>query len=345
MQLVYHFPLLLREMNDNNPLNSDNFPPKLVVDAKPEDPIVSSPVVSPAVENIPMAPKLETVVEENPKENPATEMPPVNQEPSPASVASNPVNLNPSPQPDQGAFVGSGFKAAGFRSALNEEVLQQSDPVSPAPQEVTQVFGNQETKGKIKGKNIKAKNVVIAATLVITLGSLVAGFGKIRTFLTNAQGGCEPENISEANLTANSIEIVFQTSKACQMEVAYGTNKDALLLQVPESMPSLNHRIRLAPLLASTTYYYQVVSEGKKLGTARSFLTKAPTPTEAPTLVPTQPPLAPTSVPATTSGTYTLSDFQSHFGTENTEFDIDKNGTVNMRDWLLYQKDSGEVSP
>lgn len=302
-------------MNDNNPLNADNFPPKLVVDTKPQEP--AAPAVNPSV---PQAPKIETVVEESPAQPQAQPLA------SPGPVSSP-------PRPDQENFVGSGFKAAGFRSALNDETPVQDNAAPPVPQEVTQVFGGQEVK-KSKAKNIKAKNVIIAVVLVLTLGSLVAGFGKIRTFLTNAQGGCEPENISEANLSANSIEIVFQTSKACQMEVAYGTNKDALLLQVPESMPSLNHRIRLAPLLASTTYYYQIVSEGKKLGTVRSFLTKAPTPTEMPTLAPTQPPL----VAPTDQSTYTLSDFQSHFGTENDQFDIDKNGTVNMRDWLLYQK-------
>lgn len=344
-------------MNDTNPLNSDNFPPKLVVDTKPQPaPQAAAPAVNPVVQSEPSVPKLETVVQEKP-ETPV--MSSTNQT-APSFSQPQPLQVNPttqvapqpvtpptasftptaSPQPGEADIVGSGFKAAGFRSALNEEPSSPAGPVpSAAAPEATQVFGQQEKKSKGKGKSINAKNAVIAGVLVITLASLVAGFGKIRTFLTNAQGGCEPENISEANLTANSIEIVFQTSKACQVEVAYGTNKDALLLQVPESMPSLNHRIRLAPLLASTTYYYQIVSEGKKLGTVRSFLTKAPVPSAMPTLVPTKLPLAPTSIPATSSA-YTLDDFQKYFGTENAEFDIDKNGAVNMRDWLLYQKSS-----
>lgn len=180
------------------------------------------------------------------------------------------------------------------------------------------------------------------------LGGLVAGFGKVRSFLTNAQGGCDPEGLTEANLTANSIEIVFQTGKACQMEVAYGTSRDALLLQVPEAMASINHRIRLAPLLGSTTYYYQVISEGKKLGQVRSFLTKAPEVTPTPMLVEEMPPVTPAEVPveepvtpppqASSSAQYTLENFQSQFGGDNPEFDLDKNGVVNMRDWLMYQK-------
>jgi hypothetical protein len=98
--------------------------------------------------------------------------------------------------------------------------------------------------------------------------------------------------------------------------------------------------------LASTTYYYQVVAEGKKVGEIRSFLTKAAEPTLAPSLVPTPPEestLAPEVPGATDSGAtsttkYTLEDFQSNFGSANSKFDIDKNGVVNSRDWLLYQK-------
>ena len=194
---------------------------------------------------------------------------------------------------------------------------------------------------KTKSKGVGAKNLVLVAVLVLMLGGLVAGFGKVRSFLTSAQGGCNPEGLTEANLTAGSIEIVFQTSKACQMEIAYGTSSEALLLQVPEAMASLNHRIRLAPLLPSTTYYYQVVSEGKRVGQVRSFLTKAPevTPTQMPVEEPPEVIPGETVVPeATASGKYTLQDFQSQFGGDNPEFDLDKNGIVNMRDWLMYQK-------
>jgi hypothetical protein len=234
-----------------------------------------------------------------------------------------------------------------------------SPPSSPLPSTEGMIVPQPKTKPK----GVGVKNLVLVVALVIMLGGLVAGFGKVRSFLTNAQGGCDPEGLTEANLTANSIEIVFQTGKACQMEVAYGTSSEALLLQVPEAMASINHRIRLAPLLASTTYYYQVVSEGKKVGQVRSFLTKAPDVTPPPVSVeepgeevnpvvqpsetlPEEPVPTPSSIAeeaavdssASAAEKYTIEDFQSQFGGDNPVFDLDKNGVVNMRDWLMYQK-------
>ena len=43
----------------------------------------------------------------------------------------------------------------------------------------------------------------------------------------------------------------------------------------------------------------------------------------------------PTVVPTTI---YTFEDFQTKFGTTEPVFDTDKNGVVNVLDWLAYQK-------
>lgn len=174
------------------------------------------------------------------------------------------------------------------------------------------------------------KNIILMGILILFLVVAVFGFYKARSLLSSAsEGGCTPAGLEETNLTPNSVEIIFETGKACQTEVAYGTSNAALLLQVPEAMAALNHRIRLAPLLPGTTYYYQVTSGGKDVGTQRSFLTKAvPSPTAAP-----QP-----TASASPSGVYTIGDFQKEFGSTNAVFDIDKNGIVNVGDWLLYQK-------
>lgn len=267
-----------------------------------------------------------------------------------------PASPQPASSPTPG-FVGGGFKAAGFKTADQtsnpaEEAKKVEIPAKQSPNPGNQpgaspsvaVVASKDKGGKGPG----AKTIALVVFLVLVLGGLVAGFGKIRSFISSAQGSCEPEGISESNVTANSVEIVFQTGKACRMEVAYGTSKEALLLQVPEAMASLNHRIRLTPLLASTTYYYQIVNEGKKVSEVRSFLTKPPAATPVPTVLPTAiPTVVPTSAetkssPATSSAstTYTLEDFQAKFGSESAEFDIDNNGVVNIRDWLLYQQQS-----
>ena len=237
---------------------------------------------------------------------------------------------NPNPSPADPLIPGSGFKTAGFKVESPVVSPQAATPL-PAAAALPMATG--------KPKGGPSKSLMVIVVLILVLAGLVAGFGKIRAFISNAQGSCQPENLTESSLTSNSVEILFQTGKACQMEVAYGTSQEALLLQVPEAMASLNHRIKLAPLLASTTYYYQVVYDSKKIGSARSFLTKPaalPTPT---VVIPTIEPVTPEEpTGATVSGRYTLPDFQAHFGSSSAEFDLDKNGVVNSADWLLYQK-------
>jgi len=227
---------------------------------------------------------------------------------------------------------GAGFMAAGFRPTPSFPPPQGSSvPPPPTPT----VFTMPENAQK---KTAVGKNIILAGVMVLILAGLVLGFDKARSFLSQAEGSCDPENLAETNLTPNSVEITFQTGKACLTAVSYGTSSESMLLQVPEAMASLNHRIRLAPLLPSTTYYYQVSAEGKKVGTVRSFLTKiSQTPTEPPVMAPTETPaVVPTQ--ATSSGKFTSEDFKAEFGGSNTTFDIDKNGVVNARDWVLYQE-------
>lgn len=177
-------------------------------------------------------------------------------------------------------------------------------------------------------RGLNTKSIILIGVLVLVLVGLILGFDKARSFLSKAagEGGCEPENLRETNLAQTSVEIVFSTSKACKAEVNYGISQDGMLLQVPEAMASLNHRIRLSPLLPSTTYYYQVNVEGKKIEPARSFLTL---------VVP-----IPTQIPTSSAG-YTFNDFSPYLGTANPTFDMDKNGVVNSADWLLYQGSKG----
>lgn len=199
---------------------------------------------------------------------------------------------------------------------------------SPAPPVGSTVFT--PPKAPPAG-GLKPKNIILIGILVLVLAGLVFGFSKARSFLSKAvgEGGCTPENVRENNLTSSSVEIVFQTSKACMAEIVYGISREGMLLQVPEAMASLNHRIRLSPLLPSTTYYYQIKVEGKKTEPVRSFLTMAAA------ARPTEPPVTPTTGPASR---FTQTDFEAQFGTSNPLLDIDKNGVVNIRDWLLYQK-------
>lgn len=185
-------------------------------------------------------------------------------------------------------------------------------------------------------KNLNSKNFIVIGVLLLVLSGLILGFNKARSFLSKAAGGCQPANVAEENLTQNSVEIVFQTDKVCQTEIAYGTSskEEALLLRIPEALASLNHRIRLSPLLPATGYYYQIIADGEKTEPIHSFLTGR-TETVEPTVAPV--PVSPTVTPSSSIG-YTITDFEQYFGISNAVFDIDKNGVVNIRDWILYQK-------
>lgn len=206
------------------------------------------------------------------------------------------------------------------------------NPLSVPPPQTTAVAGFEPPKKKVTIN----KNIFLVFFFLLILAGLIYGLNKFTGLFSKASGECTPQNVRTVDLTGSSVDITFQTDKTCQAEIAYGTGNqtEALLLQVPESMASLNHRIRLTPLLPATTYYYQVKIDGQSVGQIYSFLTLAsaggvvPVATKRPTVIPT--------VPVAT--VYTFKDFQAKFGTTEAVFDKDKNGVVNIRDWLEYQK-------
>lgn len=178
------------------------------------------------------------------------------------------------------------------------------------------------------------KYIILVCILLLALGGLIAGLGKARSFLSSAESACTPANISEMNLTPNSVEITFRTEKTCLTEMSYGTSPESMLLRVPEEVAASDHHFKLSPLLPSTTYYYQVVVDGKKVGVSRSFLTKiAQSRSEGEAISPA----VPTPVP-TKASSFTLEEFEENYGTADSTLDIDKNGIVNSADWILYQK-------
>ena len=231
---------------------------------------------------------------------------------------------------DQASFPANNDRQDGFHQI----------PSSPATNIAS--IATPSTEEKKKEKILNNKNLLLVGGLIAVLAILIFGFDKARSFLSKASGGCVPVNIQETNLTSNSVEITFETSKACQAEIVYGTSNkaEALLLQIPEALPSLNHRIKLSPLLPATAYYYQIIAEGQKIDLIRSFLTKQNQeviPTKVPVITPN---VIITTVPTLPSGTYTYEEFKKHFYEDipNPTFDINKDNIVNEIDWRLYQK-------
>jgi len=197
--------------------------------------------------------------------------------------------------------------------------------------------GQQTGQQPVTQKKKELKNVFLVAGGVLVLVLSIFGFTKIKSLTMKAEENCEPLGLREENVGPNSAEIVFQTNKACLLEVVYGTSSESMLLKIPESMAALNHRIKLSPLLPETTYYYQVTLEGKKLGSVKSFLTRKTGIEEAVGKSPTPIPTA-TSMPV--EDKCSEKEFSKYYGSANSEFDLDKNGVVNMADWLKCQQEN-----
>ena len=207
----------------------------------------------------------------------------------------------------------------------------------------------QPAGGASQGEKKKTKDIILAGLLLVLLAGAVFGFTKVRSLLSSAaEDGCSPINITEQDLTSNSITVRFTTSEACKMQVAYGVD-EVLGLQLSEQVAATEHRIKLTPLMPGTPYRYQVRNDENKYEPIRGFLTLPTSASSVPTVVvPTRtvsvsPASSAVVTPASGSAVptgmvkYTLEDFQLHFGSVDPRFDTDKNGVVNIRDWQLYK--------
>jgi hypothetical protein len=200
----------------------------------------------------------------------------------------------------------------------------------------------------------KIKMVVIIVILLLVGVLAAVGVRTAKTYLSGASGGKEPQNV-RVQADVKSATVTWQTDKEVQGTVEYGTTPASLLLRALENQPSTTHRVVLSPLKEETTYYFRI-RVGEEIydnnGIPYSFKTKpgevtvsptvavqptvAATPTTRPTVNPTEAPEA--SPTSTSSGTKVTtcnkSDFMEKFGTSDSKYDFDENGTVNTSDWV-----------
>ncbi len=210
------------------------------------------------------------------------------------------------------------------------------------------------------------KTILMAGGGVLALvivGVVVWQMGTIRTFFGGATGGAKPQGVRVTNINANSATISWQTTEAVIGQIEYGTTPGSFLLRATETAQGTNHSVTLSPLLPETIYYFRI-RVGDEVyddnGAPYSFTTtesvaKMPALETTPTVplvspttispretaIPTKiltPSLSPVLSP--TAAKYTLDDFKKVFGTNNPEFDINKDGVVNSTDWVLYQKNN-----
>lgn len=203
---------------------------------------------------------------------------------------------------------------------------------------------------------VNIKKIIIVVILLLTGVLAVFGIRAAKTYLSGAAGGAEPQDV-QVQAEVKSATINWQTEKENQATVEYGTTPASLLLRAPEQQPATTHQVDLSPLRSGTTYYFRI-RVGDKIfdndGIPFSFKTKgeeteeslSPTPTQQalPTSAqpsPTKPATEsaqPTTSTATGSAKVTQcvkSEFKEKFGTSDSSYDLDDNGIVNTRDWIM----------
>jgi hypothetical protein len=196
--------------------------------------------------------------------------------------------------------------------------------------------------------------------LLLTGVLAAVGVRTAKTYLSGASGGKEPQNV-RVEADVKSATVSWQTDNEVQGTVEYGTTPASLLLRALENQPGTTHRVVLSPLKSETTYYFRLRIDDEIFdnnGIPYSFKTKEeegaasqepepvveptdmpaaePSPEPEVTTEPTQPtqPTEP-SEPSEKVTSCDKSEFKEKFGTSDTRYDFDDNGTVNTRDWIL----------
>jgi hypothetical protein len=109
-------------------------------------------------------------------------------------------------------------------------------------------------RGKISLKT------VIVITILLLVGVLsFLGMGAAKTYLSGASAGSEPKSvIATPSEDGKNVSISWQTDKAVQAVVEYGTTPASLLLRSLETDSTTSHKISISPLKPSTSYYFRI---------------------------------------------------------------------------------------
>jgi len=188
----------------------------------------------------------------------------------------------------------------------------------------------------------KGKIFLIVGILIFAIGipAAIIVLKQQVIFRLGAQTVNKPENIQITNITEKSATLTWTTSKATQGLVNYGISPTNLTLVQPENSPAINHQVSLINLLPATTYFF-TIKIGNQIfdnnGQPFTFTTKEPLPPPTPSPTPTpKPQLTPT--PITSSSPLSEEGFQSAMETNNSTYDLNKDGIVNTADLLLFRQ-------
>ena len=193
----------------------------------------------------------------------------------------------------------------------------------------------------MKGK-VSLKTVIIFVILILVMVLSVLGVNVIKTFMSGATAGYEPQNLvntpSEDGKTAT---ISWMTDKSVKASIFYGTNMASLLLMAEDIEPTTNHNILLTNLRSNTSYYYKIVVDSDNVfdngGVMYSFKTKENKTEEIMEIV------SPTTTIKPIKTLEPLSSPTVGLVNCNRTTDYNKDGAINSLDYIFCSK--GNVTP
>lgn len=200
--------------------------------------------------------------------------------------------------------------------------------------------------------------------IILLVATIFLGRGAQNIF--SRASSCDAQNVSAAQVSANSAVITWESNDVSTGRVEYGTNSTNLNLQTPEGSSGKTHNVPLTLLTPNTVYYYLITVGSTKCDSSGqsckdeacvpwSFTTVAITPQQqivAPILSPT--PASPSATPVASvsaAPTVALSLFcqqvKANIGANSSDatrwavlkqYDIDGNGFINGLDAMKCPK-------
>lgn len=190
-------------------------------------------------------------------------------------------------------------------------------------------------------KKLNVKTIVVGLVLLVVMVLLVVGVTQVRTLMSGAAGGVEPNGVAAVpGVDGKSAVITWASDKESIGKVEYGATAASLVLMSAEMAETVTHSVSLTSLRPETTYYYRIRVGDEVFdsgGVPYSFKTKSDaTAVISPTAVPTAPLVSDTETqpqPSTSSAS-----------TCDSKTDYNKDGVINSLDLAVCKKNGGKVA-
>lgn len=193
------------------------------------------------------------------------------------------------------------------------------------------------------------KSVALFVGLSISLGILVIGIISLRSYFTRASStSADPKNVRATNITDTGSAIVWETEIDTQGLVRYATDPSSFklgnssgLLFSAENSTGKTHEVKLSLLKPNTTYYYEI-SIGSDIYSQGGLVKND---NHLPYSFTTTQQTADTKKEESVLPSLNAETFKTKFGTKDALYDLNKDGTVNSTDYLIFLSKSATPTP